>query len=521
MRSGIMGEKKQIAINLASSLLSFAVSFGISFFLSPYITRHVGSAAHGFVSLGNQFVSYIQIVTVALNSMAARFITLKLYENREDEAKVYFSSVFFSNIIMTIVMAGPLAFVVVFLERLLEVPSGIVSDVKFLWALIFLSFGITLICNVFSVATYAKNRLELSSLRSIESSVLRALLLFLLFFFLEPSLVYVGISIVAATVYVAVSNIRYTRILLPEMRIKRSYFRFSAVKELISAGIWNSLTSLSKTLLAGLDLLIANLLVGASPMGVLSIAKTLPSAIMQLNGTIPGAFSPQFVVDYAHKDKEKLLKDIGSAIKITSVLTSIPLIGLAVFGEAFFTLWMPTQDAKQLHFLSILTIAANFFTAPIQPLYTIYTVTNKVKMESISVFIQGLLSTLVVFVLLFVFRDSASDTTKLCIIAGVSSVFGSIRCLTFTPLYAAHCLKVKPTTFYPAIGRALFALVVLYMIESVIYMLMPCSTWLTLIFAGAVASLAGVSANIFLTLNKEERVLLRLKINEILYRNKT
>ena len=76
-----MRNNKQLATNLIANIISFGVSFGISFFLSPYIISNVGKEAHGFVSLANDFVNYIALFTIALNSMASRFITIKIHKN--------------------------------------------------------------------------------------------------------------------------------------------------------------------------------------------------------------------------------------------------------------------------------------------------------------------------------------------------------------------------------------------------------------------------------------------------------
>lgn len=512
MKSKIISEKKQLTINIISNIVNFAVSMGISFFLTPFIVRTVGSAAYGFVSLANQFVGYIQIAVVALNSMAARFITIKIYEKDEKGAKTYFSSVFFANILMTLVLIVPITVCVMFLDGFLDIPPSIVFDVKILWTLIFINFCVGLISNVFGIATYAKNRLELSSLRIIESNIIRAVLLVILYKFCRPSVVYIGIGTLAATVYTVALNVYYTKRLLPKMRISRKYFSGHAVKELVSSGVWNSLTQLSTTLLAGLDLLIANIFVGAEAMGVLSVAKTIPNAINQLLGTIPGAFSPQFMIDYAEKKSDKLLSDINSAVKIMSVISCAPLVGLAVFGKTFFELWVPSEDAVLLQILSILTVATTFVTAPIKPLYAIYTVTNKVKMESISVFIQGALSTVVVFTLLAATKNWEIEHLPLFIIAGTSTALGILRALTFTPMYAAYCLKLKKLTFYKSIVKALLSFVVAYSLESIIHRVLPSDTWFTLILSGAAASVLGVVCNMFVILNKAERNMLIGKV---------
>ena len=63
-------------INLLSSVGVLITNLCISFFLSPYIIRTIGVEANGFVNLANTFVTYADLVVMALNAMAARFITI-------------------------------------------------------------------------------------------------------------------------------------------------------------------------------------------------------------------------------------------------------------------------------------------------------------------------------------------------------------------------------------------------------------------------------------------------------------
>ena len=92
-------DKKRLAINMAAQLLAFAVNMGISFFLAPIIEAQMANT-YGFVTLANQFVLYAQIVVSALNTMASRFVTIHIHRGEEQEAREYFSSVFFGNVIM-------------------------------------------------------------------------------------------------------------------------------------------------------------------------------------------------------------------------------------------------------------------------------------------------------------------------------------------------------------------------------------------------------------------------------------
>ena len=88
-----MNRTKQLIINMSANFVSFGVSLLISFFLSPYIVRTVGVEANGFVTLANNFVSYAGLITIALNSMAGRYITISVAKGDEAETNKYFNSI--------------------------------------------------------------------------------------------------------------------------------------------------------------------------------------------------------------------------------------------------------------------------------------------------------------------------------------------------------------------------------------------------------------------------------------------
>lgn len=160
-------DKKRLAINMAAQLLAFAVNMGISFFLAPIIEAQMANT-YGFVTLANQFVLYAQIVVSALNTMASRFVTIHIHRGEEQEAREYFSSVFFGNVIMAGIFLLPALVIVIFMGNLpfLHVPADALYDVQLLWAFVFLNFFLSIIMSIYSVSTYAMNRLDLTSIRS-------------------------------------------------------------------------------------------------------------------------------------------------------------------------------------------------------------------------------------------------------------------------------------------------------------------------------------------------------------------
>ena len=73
-------KNRQLILNMTSTMLAFCVNMGINFFLTPYITKNVGVEAYGFITLANNFVMYASLLTIALNSMIGRVITIEFYK---------------------------------------------------------------------------------------------------------------------------------------------------------------------------------------------------------------------------------------------------------------------------------------------------------------------------------------------------------------------------------------------------------------------------------------------------------
>ena len=69
---------KQLVLNIVATIINFFVGLGINFGITPYIIHTLGADVYGFLPLANNFTGYILIVTTALNSVANRFITIKV-----------------------------------------------------------------------------------------------------------------------------------------------------------------------------------------------------------------------------------------------------------------------------------------------------------------------------------------------------------------------------------------------------------------------------------------------------------
>lgn len=500
---------KRLLINISANIISFLVSMGINFLLTPYIVKTVGKEAYGFVGLANNFVSYAQLITLALNALAIRFITIKIHENDIEEANRYFSSVTIANIVTSLLMILPAILTVLYMDKIVKVPVDILIDVQALWALVFLNFLIGIITSTYDVVTFASNRLDLSALRSIEANILRVLVLIALFGLFKPNVWYLGLSAIVCTLFIFVTNLYYKKVLLPTLKIKYIYFDFGIIKELLSSGVWSVVTKLGQILSDGLDLLISNLFIDASAMGVLAIAKTVPTAISSLLITISGVFSPQITIYYAQKDKNKLIHEIKKSMKISGMFTSIAMSGMIVLGYSFYSLWVPGENIMYIQVLSIITVLSVIVSGVVNTLFSVFTVVNKLKVNSYVILGQGIVNAILVFILL--------KTTNLGLIAvaGISSITSTIRNLTFVPMYSAKCLDVSRKTFYPTILNYIISTFVVTVGNFIACYSIDKSSWTGLIISGVICVVIGSVLSYITLLNKEEKEFLKDKMYKL------
>lgn len=490
---------RRLLINLVSNFVAFTVNVGINLFLTPYIVSTLGAKAYGFVGMANDFLQYAGVMAITLTSMTGRFVTIKLYEKDYEGANKYFNGTLMATIVLVTVITIPAVLCILFLKYLINVPVEMYTDVKLLFILLFINFVISMVNTPFSVATFALNRLELSSLRGIESNAIKSILIIILFYLFHPSIFYLGVSSVAGTLYVFFFNVYYSHRLLPQIHIKRRYFDFKALIELISASVWNGIVRLGQLFLEGFDLLIANVFIGTTAMGSLAIAKTIPLFIFSIVGMLAGVFMPEFTIRFAQNEQRELVKSVKKAMKIMGIIVSLPISMLLAFGDKFYSLWVPTIDSRYIQILSILSIATMIVSGSINSIYNIFTVTNKVKLNALWIVSTGIINIILVLVIL------KTTSMGLYAVAGVSTVMSLMRNLVFTAPYGAKCLNQKWNTFYGEIVRSILSVIITSCIAIPLRYFFTIDSWGRLALVVVVACLSGLTINFYLFLDKQER----------------
>ncbi len=488
-------------INIITSVCVLIINVSISFFLSPYIIRTIGVEANGFVNLANNFVAYANLVVTALNAMAARFITIAYVKKDYKKANLYYNSVFWGNLIICVIMLVPAFIVIIKLDSYINVPDNLLLEVKILFAIVFAAFFIRTGAPNYDCGTYVTNRMDLEYIPAMFSAILRCVLILVAFSFFLPHIWYIGfISTLIGMIQLFIRAYNTHR-LTPELKIslRNPICSWKVIRELVGSGIWNSISIAGNTLLSGVDLIICNIYLGPTLMGVLSLSKTLPSILTTLSESIRGAFGPELTISFASGDKDNIYKCIKRAMKITSVIVTIPTAGLIIMSDAFYSLWVPSQDEKLLQILTTLAVLSYLLNSGVVVLFNVFTTVNKVRYNSIAMIISGFISISLTLLI------AANTEYDLYAIAGISSIVTICKNLFFTIPVASTLLGYKWYKFYSQVGISALCSGMTILVGKIIRLFVSIQTWsmffLTCILIGTV----GLYLNLMIVLEKEER----------------
>lgn len=484
-QTGNIGNK-QISINMAANIVAYASNLLISFILTPFLINTIGKETYSFYPIANTIVSYMSVLTNSMNTVASRFVTVSLVQGKEKEANKYYSSVVAADFVMGIVLLVPMLFLVLFLEKFMEVPINSIAAIKGLFSLVFASTLVNIFGSVFGIATFAKNRIDLRSLREIVTAILRLILYVILYNVFPPSIIYVGI----VTFLVAIVNVLfqyiYTRYLLPEIVINRKNMSFRHIKEVLFSSVWNVINSLGNTLLTGMTLILSNLLYGAVAAGTYSIVQIVPGFINGVITMLVGVFYPIITYKYALNDKKDLVDELLRSEKMIGFVTCATIVVFTALSEEFFTLWTPNENAQFLSILSAVTIIPHICISCVWSLTNLNVVMNKIKIPAVFTLLIGIANIIISVVVYKIWNPG------LISLAIISTILQLLWIVIFIPQYACKSLSLKWTTFYLPILHALLCAVPVFIGVYILKQFVSIDNWIKFIGFGGIMGIVAL-----------------------------
>ena len=505
-------DRNRMLMGMAVNIFACLIQAGISFFVSPFLIGKLGEEAYGFVSLATNFTEYLALVTITINSMSSRFISVEYNKGNLGEANCYFASVFWFNLLFSAIMLVATIFLISRLDQILVIDGSLVHDVKITFMITFVNSAISFLSTCYAAIPFTMNRMDINAYIQIFSKIVRALVIVSLYSLFTTRIYYIGCAnIVSSVVFFLVLYIYMKKTISFDVGIKHA--SFPALVKISKSGLWILVSNISSIFLVGLDLLLADLILDQKAMARLAVSKEIPTAIGGVLGYCSSVFAAWFTKLVARNEKNELIRAVKFSLGLLGGVLATPFAGVIILGKDFLTLWLPENrytdsDIKEIYILMILTLVNVIVNAFMYSIHALFIAMDKVKKYSVVILSASIISVLLTIYFAKNMKGGAY------IIAGTSSVVMCVINLVWVPLYAEKVLKEKRFSVLRLIARNYCALGIVSAVLYFIRQNVVICDWNSFVCWGCFFSIIGFLLSAFVTMGRDERTLVYKKIKD-------
>jgi len=474
-------QRGRFSVNLLASFVNLGLSGVVGIWYVSFLVRNLGAAAYGLIPLAATLTSYLSLITVGMNLATARGLTISLEQSDHDRANRIFNTALMASVALTALLLLPAAWIVWNIQRLIHIPSGYEAETRWLFAGTISAFLLTQLRASFDASSFCRNRFDLRNLIQAGETVTRVGLVIMFFSLIGPRIEYVAVGALVGTLFAFWGAVRLWKRLTPNLRIRVSQFDRPILGSMARTGGWILVNQVGAVVLLSMDLLLANLLLGAEASG--RYAAILQPAVMirTIGCTVGAMFAPTIISHFATKDMEALVTSVQRGMKFLGLFLVLP-IGLACgFAGDLLRVWLGEGFVSLWPLLILVTIHLCVNMA-IQPILGVQLATDSYKVPALATLVAGACNLALAIVLV------GRMHWGLYGIAVASAVTLLLKNVLFTTVYAAHLLRRPFTTFCKELAPLAAATCGLILFCRGVAYVRPLANWIDLgIASGAVS----------------------------------
>jgi O-antigen/teichoic acid export membrane protein len=341
--------------NIASNWAGYAVHIAVAFFLTPYIIHSLGETRYGIWTLVIGVTGYYGLLDLGVASGMTQYLTRYLAANEIDKLNRSASTGFVAlSGIGFLVFVGSL--IIAFsASSLFRMQAASPTEVTLVLAITGTSVAMQFMFFTYSAVFTAVQRFDLSNLIGISTRILSAGATIIC---LEAGYGLVGLSLVVAGTNVLDYLIRWRVAgrLLPAMKISLKLVSRESLREVVSFGIWNSVSAGSVRLISYTDALVIAAFMPVAAVAPFAIAANLRSYFENIFVRAGFVFFPA-VTELDAQGNQAGLRQLYLASSKFMFLGSVLLGSIAMFSARdFFWLWVGRSYAEPADYPAIATI---------------------------------------------------------------------------------------------------------------------------------------------------------------------
>lgn len=498
--------RKRLLYNILSNLSIYLINVLIGLLFTPYLIRKLGVSLYGLIPLATNISTYLSIFTLMVNGALGRYLAIDIQTKDVISANKTFNTGFFGTLIITIFIL-PFLFVLIPKANLVfNIPYGFEDSAVAIFTFAIATFIVTQFDSCFSVSTWVHSRFDLRGLITNFGNITRVILSIVFFESLYPSLNYIGLAMLISSLLVISGDYIVFKRLTPQLSVKLRYLDKARIKEIFGMGWWTVINQIGTLLFINIDLVIANIALGAEVGGRYGSIVLFSTMFRSFATAISSVFSPIIVNKYSNNEHSFVIEFTKRSVKFLGIIVGLLVGLLSGLSKPFLMLWLGSSFTS-LWPLMILLIAHLPVNLAVLPLYGVQNAYLRIRLPGIVTIIFGTLNVILAYLL--------STRTNLGVygIALASAIILTLKNAFFTSIYTA-CVQKIPWNSYltpiiPGILLTLMGIVAGIFIQKIIYI----TNWTVLFLMGSCLLFILILFIWYIFLDNKDKLTIRSLLN--------
>lgn len=237
MNQRVQISKKLLLVNSVSSAVARVINVAVMLWVVRYLYQ-MASAEIPVLYVVTSVIMIIPIFTAIFTWALSRHVT-EAYAQGDDSRVTEITSTMFAVLVPVGLLIFALGLVLIqHVDAVLEIPEGLVTDARIMLSLLFVQVVIRLVAAPFAVGLFVQQRFVMLNVIDTSSTILRVVLLAVLFLAIRPRALWMVVAQVAAYAFQDVARVIISVRILPALRFHRRLVRWQTATSLIGFNTW-------------------------------------------------------------------------------------------------------------------------------------------------------------------------------------------------------------------------------------------------------------------------------------------
>ena len=487
--------------NVVSNIINLIINILVGLLLVPFFLDTLGPAAYALIPLATSITSYVILFVDVINTAIARYLTIELQKGELKKANETYSTSFFFLLGIVIVLI-PVILLLSYLAPNFFETGQISHDTVFIFfSLILGSVLLTALKSNFMVTLFAFNRLDLRNYVTIIQTITQISLIIFLFMIIGPTLPFVGISYLVASIISFILAYYYAKKINSNLVISPSNFNKSRIRELSGLSFFVFIDRMGCILQTQIALIILNIYFGAVIQAQYSLVLTWISFLLSLSSIITNTIAPKVYSLAGLGDNNGIVHFVSIFTKFTGYLMALPLTLLCIFSSQLMTLWVGPEYVTLVPLVWIL-LPAYYFTITLSCQVSIAISHNRMKFPALLNISGGILYLSLALTLPVLFNIGYYGVA----IASVITIF--LLHGIIAPIFYSHVLKAPRLVFIKNMFPGFIAMIILMLAGYTYTLIVDVNSLLMLILSVSVISIVYLGILLKFIISKSEKKLI-------------